>query len=175
MAHSSIQGAVKADRNTSIGFTCLGDLVTVEASGKTGPAKATVVQKAATGQPIDLTGLSPQEKADTAPAIVLGPTAIAPEALALGSKSLNQIQSTTVNHTYRASSNDTVYWGSRTTAGVLLWSSSARVTSWISLQRTAHSFNVSYTSLGGRRARHHPLFGARSGEHQRKPPKVADN
>lgn len=31
VAHSSIQGAVKADRDTFIGFTCLGDLVTVEA------------------------------------------------------------------------------------------------------------------------------------------------
>jgi hypothetical protein len=149
VAHSSIQGAVKADRGTFIGFTCVDDLVTVEAKGKAGPAKATVVKKA-TGKPVDLTGLNQKEKAEKAPAIILGPTAITPEPLPSASNSLVQIQSTTINHTYRASSNNTIYWGSRTTAGVLIWSSSARVTSWISLQNTAHAFNVSYTSLGGR-------------------------
>lgn len=100
--------------------------------------------------PIDLTGLTPKEEAEKAPSIILGPDAITPEPLPTGSDSLIQLQSTTINHSYRASSNNTVYWGSRTTAGVLLWSSSARITSWISLQKTSHSFNVSYTSLGGR-------------------------
>jgi hypothetical protein len=67
------------------------------------------------------------------------------------SKTRFQIETTTINHTYRASSNNTVYWASRITAGVLIWSSSARATSWISLQETAHAFNVSYTSLGSGR------------------------
>ena len=148
--HSSIQNAVKADRQAFIGFTCLGDLVTVEAKGKSGPAKATVVRETGKGKTTDLTGLSPKDKDDLAPAVILGPDAITPEALPAGSGSLVQLQSTTINHAYRASSNNVIYWGSRTTAGVLLWSSSARVTSWISLQKTAHQFNVSYTSLGGR-------------------------
>jgi hypothetical protein len=148
-AHSSIQSAVKADRNTFIGFTCVDDLVTVEAKGKAGPAKATVVKKA-TGKPVDLTGLSPKVMAEKAPAIILGPTAITPEPIPSASKSLVQLQSTTINHSYRASSNNTIYWGSRTTAGVLIWSSSARVTSWISLQKTNHPFNVTYISLGNR-------------------------
>lgn len=149
VAHSSIQGAVKADRETFIGFTCVDDLVTVEAKGKAGPAKATVVKKAK-GKPVDLTGLNQKEKDEQAPAIILGPDAITPEPLPSASGSLVQIQSTTINHTYRASSNNTIYWGSRTTAGVLIWSSSVRVTTWISLQKTYHLFNVSYTSLGGR-------------------------
>jgi hypothetical protein len=149
VAHSSIQGAVKADRDSFIGFTCVDDLVTVEAKGKAGPAKATVVKKAK-GKPVDLTGLSKKEKDEQAPAIMLGPDAITPEPLPAASSSLVQIQTTTINHAYRASSNNTIYWGSRTTAGVLLWSSSVRVTSWISLQNTYHPFNVTYTSLGGR-------------------------
>lgn len=148
-AHSSIQSAVKADRNTFIGFTCVDDLVTVEATGKAGPAKATVVKKA-TGKPVDLTGLSPKVKAEKTPAIILGPTSITPAPLPSASNSLVQLQSTTINHSYRASSNNTVYWGSRTTAGALIWSSSARVTSWISLQKTNHPFNVTYISLGNR-------------------------
>lgn len=53
-AHSSIQAAVKGDRETFIGFTCVDDLVTVEAKGKAGPGKATVVQKTATGKPMGL-------------------------------------------------------------------------------------------------------------------------
>lgn len=155
VTHRSIQEAVKADRSTFIGFTCLDDVITVEArakgSGRDGEATSTVVQQGASGRPVDLTGLTQEERDEKAPSIVLGPEAISSEPLpsSEGGSGFSTL-STTINHSYRASSNDTVYWGQRTSAGVLLWYSSARVTSWISLQNTYHQFNVTYTSLGGR-------------------------
>ena len=148
-SHESIQDAVAENANRSIGYTCVADLVTVAVADDSGDSVAEVVQEAPTEEPIDLTGLNAQDRAAVLPQIELTNTEIVPESPTTQAGEMEPL-STTINTQYRASSNDTLRWGQMTTARVVIWQSSIKLNTWISLQRTYHTFNVSYTSMNKR-------------------------
>ncbi|MFE5837295.1 hypothetical protein [Arthrobacter sp. NPDC056493] len=148
-SQESIQDAVAEDADRSIGFTCVADLVTVAVADDSGDSVAEVVQEGPTEEPIDLTGLDAQDRAALLPQVELTNTEIVAESPTTQAGEMQPL-STTINSQYRASSNDTLWWGQMTTAKVVIWKSSIKLNTWISLQKTRHSFNVFYTSMNKR-------------------------
>lgn len=124
--------------------------MTVQVTDSAGEDSALVAETTTEREIVDMTGMTDEQIAETGPVVEVGSVDLpAPETLPLLGKTYGTT-ATTINHASRASSNDTVYWGQRTSANVVIWMSSARIATYISLQKSLHPFNLNYQSLGGR-------------------------
>lgn len=133
-------------------FTCVGDLVTVtEQSGDEGESVRAV--NVTEGEVVDLTDVALEEFEEVAPSYtvpepVFDVELVNPKDPVPGGE---LFPDAAVTSSYRASSTNKLYWGTRSSAGRVLWSASSQLKSYsVTGQQRYSSFNITNTPLAKR-------------------------